>query len=96
MTAVVVNACFGGFGVSEAAIRHMGEHRPDGSAWPGHLRDLPRDDPYLVAAVRELGEAASDRYARLVVLEIPDGVPWVIEEYDGSEWVAEAHRTWNP
>jgi hypothetical protein len=28
------------------------------------------------------------------VVEIPDGIEWSIQEYDGLEWVAEKHRTW--
>ena len=27
-------------------------------------------------------------------VEIPDDVEWQIEEYDGSEWIAEKHRIW--
>ena len=57
-------------------------------------RDLARDDPYLVAVVEELGEAANGRFAELKVIEMPADVNWDIEEYDGSEWVAERHRTW--
>ena len=30
----------------------------------------------------------------LKIIEIPDDVDWIIEEYDGNEWVAEKHRTW--
>jgi len=30
----------------------------------------------------------------LRIIEIPDGVEWQIEEYDGDEWIAEKHRTW--
>ena len=44
--------------------------------------------------VERLGNTASGNYANLVVVEIPDGVEWQIEEYDGNEWVAEVHRTW--
>lgn len=57
-------------------------------------RDIPRDDPALIQTIEELGKTASDRLARLVVTEIPDGVGWTIEEYDGQEWIAEKHRTW--
>jgi hypothetical protein len=45
--------------------------------------------------VEELGEAANGSYARLKVVEIPDDVEWTIKEYDGDEWIAEKHRTWN-
>ena len=56
---------------------------------------VARDDPYLVKIVKELGsKAASGRYASLKIVEVPGGVDWEIEEYDGSEWVAEVHRTW--
>ena len=34
-------------------------------------------------------------YCRLKIIEIPDDVDWIIEEYDGAEWVAEKHRTWS-
>lgn len=58
-------------------------------------RDLPRDDPFLVKTVLDLGERANGRHAELKVVEIPSNVDWVIEEYDGKEWVAEKHRTWS-
>jgi len=57
-------------------------------------RDLARDDPVLVQVVRELGSEAGGRFADLKVVEIPADVEWTIEEYDGSEWIAEKHRTW--
>lgn len=56
--------------------------------------DLARDDPVLVQVVRELGEAAAGRHAELKIVEIPADVEWEIDEYDGLEWVAEKHRTW--
>jgi hypothetical protein len=45
--------------------------------------------------VESLGALANGYCAELKVVEIPDGVEWSIHEYDGSEWVAEAHRTWS-
>lgn len=90
MREIVVNRCFGGFGLSEEAYEYMG------LPWDGYgfTRDLPRDDPKLVACVKELGEAANGIFAELDIVAIPDDVDWEIQEYDGREWVAEKHRTW--
>jgi hypothetical protein len=60
-----------------------------------YSRDIPRDDPVLVSLVQELGKASWGEHARLKIIRIPADVEWQINEYDGNEWVAEAHRTWN-
>ena len=57
-------------------------------------RDIERHDPALVQAVEELGERANGSHAELAVVEIPDGIDYIIEEYDGNEHIAETHRTW--
>lgn len=56
--------------------------------------DEGRNDPILVEVVEELGERANGDHADLKVVEIPDDVDYVIEEYDGTEWISETHRTW--
>ena len=56
--------------------------------------DLLREDPVLVAIVEEMGEKSWNRFSALKVVEIPDGVDWYIEDYDGMEHIAERHRTW--
>ena len=89
MQEIVVSACFGGFGVSDEAAARL---RAKGMS--GHEHEWSRDDPRLVAVVKEMGEAASNRYSNLRVVEVPDGVEWEISEYDGFEHVAEKHRTW--
>jgi len=57
-------------------------------------RGIERHDPALIQAVEELGGKANGDHAELAVVEIPDGVEYSIEEYDGNEHVAEQHRTW--
>jgi len=58
--------------------------------------DIERTDPILIQVIEELGEEeSSSRYSKLKIVEIPDDVEWEIQDYDGSEWIAEKHRTWH-
>ena len=138
---VVINTCFGGFGLSYEGVMYYAklkgievyanhEVHDDGSSStaydkrpiePGPSKelfgmhyatkpdlkviddlndcyynpsDIKRDDPFLVRTVEELGDKANGQFASLEVVEIPDGIQWEIEEYDGSEHIAESHRTW--
>ena len=58
-------------------------------------RDIPRDDKNLITTVKQLGEKANGSCAKLKVIEIPAGVKWEIEEYDGNEHVSESHERWS-
>jgi hypothetical protein len=141
---VVINKCFGGFGLSDAAYEKLIEwgipvrgyikqkrnpktmlYRPepandgeiifDRTLTPNdelnnaeHIKFLgrywdtwtssSRTHPLLVKVVEELGgghrTGASDNFANLVVVEIPDGIEYTIEEYAGREHIAEVHKTW--
>ena len=106
---LVINTCWGGFSISREAAEHMAANgselakkelaeSPD-RKWYGYgfidgSEGYQRHDPLLIAAVEALGEKAWGTHAELRVVEIPDGVEYFIEEYDGKEWVAEKHRTW--
>lgn len=91
---VVINDCHGGFGLSDLAIAEY--KKLAGITDPSfYERDIPRDDPYLVKIVKEMGSKSGGRHAKLKIVEIPADVEWQIEEYDGSEWIAEKHRTWS-
>ena len=64
----------------------------NGNQW--HDRDISRDDPVLISVVKELGKASWGDHARLKIVRVPADIDWQIEDYDGSEWVSERHRTW--
>jgi hypothetical protein len=91
---VVINTCFGGFGLSDLATVAIAERKRI-KVDDLHVYDLARDDYDLVAVVEGLGEKANDTYSALKVVEIPADVQWDIAEYDGLEHIAERHRTWS-
>lgn len=118
---VAINACFGGFSLSdEAFVKLVGmpidvfyrkelgdkEYEDYVARFSGKFHDnmhrlpdgIERHDPRLIAVIEEMGSdhrtGASGDCAYLRVVEIPDGVDYEIEEYDGNEHVAEKHRTW--
>ena len=64
------------------------------SAQTVYPRDIERHDPALIQVVEEMGDKASGDHAELKVVEIPDDVNYIVEEYDGLEHIAEEHRTW--
>ena len=103
MTKVVINCGYGGFGLSKQAIIYYANLK---NMDPGEYdyeyfgftnideHDIPRDDPALVRVVEELGKSANSDYSSLGIAEVPVGVEWHIEDYDGCERVAEDHRIW--
>ena len=95
MRKVVINVCYGGFGLSdEAELLYLElTGNEDGKVYDYELK---RDDPQLVEVVEQLGKHSWGEYAKLRVVEIPDdNVAWLIHNYDGMEHVAEDHRTWS-
>jgi len=101
---VVINREYGGFGLSRKALdMYAAEKGIDPGKWNDGFNfyaninesEIERNDPVLVRIVEELGNEANGTYAHLKVVDIPDGVSYTIEEYDGIEWVAEVHRTWS-
>lgn len=91
MKKIVINKCYGGFGLSKDAYEFLG------IKWDGFGFDFEndRENPKLIECVEKLKEKANGNYAKLKIVEIPDDIEYTIEEYDGIEWVAEKHRTWN-
>ena len=85
---VVIYTTYGVFQLSKAVTDYLGIELLSGDVHYGE--GINRDDPNLVAAVEALGPEATN----LRIIEVPAGIDWEIQEYDGSEWVAEKHRTW--
>lgn len=86
---VVINRCFGGFGLSKEALEFLGADYDF-----EYDRYEMRTDAKLIECVEQLGERANGEYSELKIVEVPDDVDWHIEEYDGMETVEEDHRSW--
>lgn len=129
---IVINRCYGGFGLSRDAILEMyrrGSKAVEWTPFEEYYSQTPdwkerrkryletndiydfyiedgdgvvslkydyeiRNDPILVEVVEEMGAKSWGRYAELRVVEIPDGVEYEIDDYDGMESVHEKHRSW--
>lgn len=66
---------------------------PNGEHW--NHKQVERDDPVLVELVQEWGQKAASDFCHFKIVKIPGDVSWIIDEYDGLEWVAEQHRKWS-
>ena len=88
---VVINSCYGGFGLSDKALDMYKQLSNKSEVYSF---ELDRTDPILIQVVEALGAEADGRFAKLRIIEIPDDIEWEITEYDGSESVEEVHRKW--
>ena len=86
---IVYNSCFGGFGLSLAAIQRYAEIKGVDYKTVKEYVILRggRADPVLVQVVEELGDKANGAYASLQIAEVPAGSRYRIDEYDGRESV---------
>ena len=57
--------------------------------------NIDRADKDLIKVVKTLGNKANGECAKLKIVEIPNGVNWEIDEYDGMESIHEKHRSWD-
>ena len=94
MTKIVINRCFGGFGLSSRAHALIAKRK----GWQHACDDYDHDYWYssLGNAVYEsdLKRDADGDHAELKIVDVPDNVDWFIHEYDGIEEVHECHRSW--
>lgn len=139
MKKVILNKCYGGFGVSEEGYRlyakklgkelylykkNWESYKPkfekvqndtsgmsyyftrdlgdcldeiDKKDWDENYLYLDRtcrEDSALIEVVEELGEKANTMYSNLKIVEIPDNLDYVIDDYDGVETLHEKVREW--
>jgi hypothetical protein len=105
---VVINVKFGGFNLSQKALKILRERRPDlVSDWKSSLgeelyldnshKEEIRSDQDVVRIVEELGKEADGRFSKLKVVDIPFETTegWHLHEYDGWESIEENHRSWS-
>ncbi len=102
---LVINVCFGGFGLSDRAEAMLADRKSfainrepesdrylmiDGT-WSRPSMVVERNDPELIAVVREMGTAANGECAKLKIVCITAAVD--IESHDGFE-EASVSRSW--
>lgn len=58
------------------------------------LNDDMREDATFIEVVEELKDEASDCASHLVVVEIPDDLDYVIDDYDGYEKLHQRVQEW--
>lgn len=94
-TKVVINKCFGGFQIRRDVADEIG--------WKSVYGDGPdkqnRINPKLISVLERMLANGEDinpdgSGTRLKIVEIPDGIDWYIDDYDGCEDVHEVHRIW--
>jgi hypothetical protein len=84
-TEIVINACYGGFGLSQAA-RELYFMRKKGSVNDDDDEDLiSRSDPLLVQLVKELGNEVNSEYSKLRIVKLEKGTRYRIIDIDGFE-----------
>ena len=93
---VVINGRYGGFGLSDIGHYELGRRLGLTTEQSNmvYADDIKRTNPDLVEMIEENADLYSGDHARLHVVDVPDDVQWHIHDYDGSEHVAENHRTW--
>jgi len=87
---VVINDCFGGYGLSKKAYKWLGKKWDDF----GFLFEDDRTNERLIKCVEALKEEANGEYASLKIVDIPDDIEYTIHSFDGIESIHELHREW--
>lgn len=89
---VVVNRTYGWFKIPEKLVEPLGWFcvHFKGNDDPDYDE---RTAPDLIEALEQMVQNG-EKIWPLQIVEIPDGIEWYIEDYDGSETIHEKHRVW--
>lgn len=80
---VVINCCYGGFHLSNKALKWLADKGLDlDDSYPS-LSALPRHHPLLVECINVLGQEASGELSNLEIVTVTG--KYRIHEYDGYE-----------
>ena len=90
--AVMYNACYGGYGFSDLAMKQYNENmllKDPQFEFVTYDPDIARDDKVMIGICESLGELAHKIHTQVQIKYIPEKFDdcWNIEEYDGSEKV---------
>lgn len=90
---IVINACYGGFGVSEEFLKAYNIPYTKSSFGSFYAKEsIERTDHRLIEFIETHGSTmASGPYSNLIVREIPKGTLYRITEYDGYEGIETAN-----
>ena len=92
---VLINSCYGGFSFSEDFINHINSLTKNQLV--NHYDLFARNNQFLVEEAIKFGlEKASGMCAKLSIVEIPDGLDYYINEYDGYEHIQYTFLTVHP
>lgn len=79
------------------SVKNPDEHLREGKDGEIELDSRPDDraDKVLVGVVEEIGRRANGFGTDVKIVEIPDGIDYIIDDYDGLETIREKHRIWS-
>lgn len=89
---VVVYNTYGNFKIYDIIYKRMEEMGYDISK--SNNLDI-RTNKFFIKAVEEhLNDDKIKNKLPYLVLKIPSNVDWILQQYDGWEWISEKHKIW--
>ena len=85
---IVINQAYGGFRVSAEFCEYYNIPYVFHMEMCFAQEAISRKDQRLISYIETFGsKAASDKYANLVLVDIPDGTAYRVRDYDGYQYI---------